>query len=493
MTAREATGIAALALLVLACYVQVAGHTFIWDTTHIFEPEAMREFSLASIGWAFSNTVIANWHPLSLITHQLDWALYGESSGGHHITNVLLHLAVSVVVFLLVREMADGRAPEASVLALLVALVFALHPLRVESVAWVAARKDLLYSLFYLLAALFYVRTGRVTLAVIACFAASLLSKSMAVTLPAVLVLLDLCPLGRLSLDRTFWPTLLRRVTEKWVLWLMSVAVILVTLATQDNAMAVQLSRLEQLGNAVHNTIFYLQQFVVPVGLSPFYPFESVAERTAWQYWLLPGVILLALAVAALSCALRGQPLYLTCLGLYLVMLLPASGLVHVGSSAAADRYTYLPLLPANFLLALGIVTAWRQFVPLRRVLGLVAVLLVLTLGALTFMQARHWQNPVTFWSQVLRHYPGAALAHRNIATAFLSIGERERAASHLVILVIDGWPMTEELVAVVLAADEPLAYAAEIERIAAGQGLQANAVAALNAVVARIRASVAP
>lgn len=454
---REPIAMVLITILVVACYAQTIGHSFFWDTNHIFMHEEMREFSWDSIAWLFTNTVNANWHPITLFTHIIDFSLFGWNPAGHHLTNLLLHALVSIAVYFTIRELvskAAGNQPiVAFFVAALTALFFALHPLRVESVAWVAARKDLLYSLFYLLAVTWYVRytdrsTGRWRAYIVSLtfFLAALLSKSMAVTLPALLVLLDYYPLGKLQ------PTALKQyikdgLPDKLPYVLFALVIIVITFATQSHAMPDErLGQLDQLRNTLHNIVFYLDRFVVPVGLSPFYPFPEPEVFYAVTYWLPQLVFIVALTAAVVYLASRGHMLLLVCWGAYLVMLAPASGIIHVGSAAAADRYTYLTLLPFCLLTALGVVYFWQSFPALRRVTVAVVVLGVITLGSLTFMQTRHWQTPLTLWSHVLRLYPDAAVAHRNISVSYQVVGMHDEAIAHLHYLAERGWPVARVL-----------------------------------------------
>ena len=198
--------VAVLIVATLIIYSQVINHTFVWDTNHIFSNEALRSLSFNNVAWILGHPVIGNWHPLTWLSHMVDYSLFGHAAGYHHLVNVAIHLINSILVFFLARRLcALGPIGNTTLIALVSAMVFAVHPLRVESVAWIAARKDLLYALFFLVSIGFYLRhrMGERYAYIISmgAFLASLLSKSMAVTLPAVLLILDLY----LSHESRFW------------------------------------------------------------------------------------------------------------------------------------------------------------------------------------------------------------------------------------------------------------------------------------------------
>ncbi len=468
---REAIALALICLLTVVCYGQTLTHEFIWDTNHIFANEELQGLSFANIAWVFTNTIIANWHPLTFMSHQLDFTLFGWQTGGHHATSVLLHCVVSILVYFttrqLIRSVEPGKGTSVFMVSALTALLFALHPQRVEAVAWVAARKDLLYSLFYLVAILCwlqYAKAGQRAeqknwgwyVAALTAFAMSLMSKSMAVTLPVVLLLLDYYPLQRFSKEGFQKGAWKRALVDKLPFFLALAVFVPLTLATQSGAMADErLAAWDQFRNAVHNVVFYMNKFAVPVNLSPFYEFPAPAEFFSAAYWVPQFAFSAAVTVLVLFLAWRGQPVWFVCWALYGVMLSPASGIVHVGSAHAADRYTYLPLWPACFLVALAITWFWYSNAGLRRVTLFVVFMMTVTLTGLTFSQASHWQNPLTFWSHVLRIYPDSGIAHRNISVAYQVLGDHERAIGHVTYLALRGWPVGEELARAYQLADK--------------------------------------
>ena len=441
---------AVLYTLIFICYGQTIDHDFVWDSRHIFSDQAP-EFSHENLVWVLTAKINANWHPLTLFTHLVDYVLYGWSAGGHHISNIVFHCLAATLCFFVIRRLltiAEVEAQASFVIASITVMIFALHPLRVESVAWVAARKDLTYSCFYLLSIYFYLRyTERQAsmfsvpyMAAVAFFLLSLLSKSMAVTLPAVLVCLDYFPIRRIKSLQQY---LREGLIDKLPFALMALAIIIVTVTTQTEAMADQrLSILAQFTNMTHNIMFYVEKFFVPIGLVPFYPFPSSEYFYSPMYWLPQLIAILLISGTALWFAVKGKPLYLICWLIYLIMLSPASGVIQVGSAAAADRYTYLTLLPLSLLVTIGLVSVWYQYPGIHRTLLLSGFLGITTLVGLTFIQVGHWKTPITMWSHVLRHHPSAALAHRNLASAYLNEGYFDKTIEHLMFLADSGWPV---------------------------------------------------
>ena len=450
-----------LGLVVALCYAQTVYHQFVWDTVHIFQNEQVRNFSWNNTVWIFTHPILANWIPFSWLSHTLDFVLFGWSTGGHHVTNVLIHFLNGCVLYFLVKQLAGWkRRIDGNLLvtvAALSALLFVLHPLRVESVAWVAARKDLLYSFFFMLSIMAYVNyvaageehdRRKYYLTSLLLFVFSLLSKSMAVTLPAVLLVLDCYPLNRAGISSGKLSAIAKSILpDKIPYFVLSIVISMVTLLTQSDAMPDStFSSLQQILNAMHNAVFHIGKFLVPLSLSPFYPFPSLEEVNSVGYWL-PALLALVLIFAiSILWAVKGNPLALICWILYLTTLSPASGVIHVGSAASADRYTYLTLLPVTVLLSVGIVRAYVELPRFRSLTVSLTLFVLLSLGALTHAQVSWWQTPISLWSRVLHIYPDAALARRNISASYNFIGDHESALIHLQHISAQGWDVDTEL-----------------------------------------------
>ncbi len=425
----------AAGLIVAVCYGQTLGFGFVWDTGHILTAEGIQQFNFSTAVWVFTNTILTNWHPVSALSHAADLAIFGFQPAGHHAMNILLHWSNAVLVFMVVQALVRAAKPVNAEYLLIVpavtALIFVVHPIRVENVAWVSQRKDLLYALFTLLALLAYCRyreKGEVRSYALAftCFCLACLSKSMAVTLPAVLVLLDVYPFRQQLSARLV-------LLEKLPFWLVTLAMIGVTLWSQEAAISDtgRFTPLDSVRNAIHNSAFYIQKSFVPVGLSPFYSFPPLEDFRSLSYWL-PGLLFgIAVTLAGIWLALRNQPLLLVCWLLYLVMLSPASGIIQVGSAASADRYGYLPLVPIHLLVAVTLAWAYFRFANARRLLLATCVLLLVTFTGLTFMQASHWRSDITLWSHVLRVQPNTLLAHFQLAQTYAVLGDRDKTLYH--------------------------------------------------------------
>jgi tetratricopeptide (TPR) repeat protein len=381
-----------------------------------------------NVAWAVTAFAAGNWHPLTWISHQIDCQLYGLQPAGHHLTNVAWHAANAVLVLCVLFAMTG--APWRSAL---VAALFAVHPLNVESVAWVSERKSVLSTFFWLLTIGAYARYARQPqvgryLLVALLLALGLLSKPMVVTLPCVLLLLDWWPLGRWHPDR---PDAARQalalVREKLPLFALVVAAIVLTLSAQTGAGATSmlghLSLGTRLGNAVASYAAYLAAMAWPVGLAPFYPHPRRFE--------VGTVLLAALVLAALSAlAWRLRKAAAVPVGWlwYLGTLVPVIGLVQVGGQARADRYAYVPLLGVFIALAWGFERVAR---PHARLVAIGAALVVGVLAALTFRQARYWGNSTALFEHANRVTSDNYVAYTTLGLVYHSQKRWEEAVRH--------------------------------------------------------------
>ena len=361
--------------------------------------------------WSLGAFHAGNWHPLTWLSHMLDIQLFDLNPMGHHADSLLLHAANAVLLCLLLRRV-TGRLGR----SLVVALLFALHPLHVESVAWISERKDVLSTLFFLLTLLAYARDVRNPsawryLAVAAAFALGLMSKQMLVTLPFVLLLLDYWPLNRLS------GAYRRRLVEKIPLLLMAAAAALVTILAQDSAGALHHgdpgSLLLNLGNGVICYLKYLGKMCWPVDLALFYPLDPASVTPV----KVAGCLALLAALSALAFRQRRQRPYLLFGWLwYLVTLLPVIGFIRIGSQAMADRYTYIPLVGIFLALVWGgaeLAEKWPSRFPAA---GALAAVVLALLSALTVAQIGYWHSSFELYDHALSAVPDNWLAHNNIA-----------------------------------------------------------------------------
>jgi tetratricopeptide (TPR) repeat protein len=405
------------------------------DGSYVYEnPDVTRGLTLTGIVRAFTRVHAANWHPLTWISHMLDCQLYGLDSGGHHLTNVLMHAASAVLLFLVLQRMTGLLWRSA-----FVAAVFAIHPLRVESVAWVSERKDVLSGLFFMLTIGAYIRYARGAWSatryalVIILFACGLMSKPMLVTMPFVMLLLDYWPLNRFTLPRAgdgntskiAWQLIL----EKSPLFALSLASCLITVFAQKHALqaVTRISLPSRVGNAVVAYKDYLLQMLWPSNLAIFYPWE--AARITIASILLSAILLLG--ISAVVFVMRRRPYLVTGWWLYLIMLGPVIGILQVGSQARADRYTYLPQIGLYVLLtwtAADLCMHWRHR---RLFLALLSVIILAGLAISARIQASYWRNSESLWSQALSRTTDNVVAELNLAEAIYKLGRTTDAIGH--------------------------------------------------------------
>jgi Flp pilus assembly protein TadD len=416
-----------LAAITFAVFGQTLTHEFINfdDNEYVYEnPVVARGLTFKGIAWAFDGVHAENWHPLTWLSHMLDCQLYGLNPAGHHLTNVLLHAATVIALFLVLRQMTGALWRSA-----FVAAVFAIHPLRVESVAWVAERKDVLSGLFFMLTIGAYVRYAHRPWSwaryglVVVLFALGLMCKPMLVTLPLVLLLLDYWPLRRVEAGK-----LSGLVLEKLPLLALSAASCGATLLEQTALTLPTGSSLSlplRFGNALAACMIYLGQMVWPAGLALIYPY-SFKGLPPWE------VALAGMSLAGLSALAfwqrRKQPWLLMGWLWYLVMLLPVAGIIQVGHQAHADRYTYLPQIGV-YVAVTWLVAGWgaKRQTGRTALAGLMpAVLAVLMVCA--WKQTTYWQNSETLWTHTIACTTANDIAHCNLGVVLLQKGKVDEA-----------------------------------------------------------------
>ena len=413
---------ACLIALVFAVYGQVGGLGFVSldDERYVYANARVRDgLTWAGLSWAFSTFHAANWHPLTWLSHMLDVQLFGLEPGWHHVVNALIHAANAVILLLLLRTMTGALGRSA-----FVAAFFAVHPLHVESVAWIAERKDVLSTFFWLLTTAAYVsyarRGGPKRLALcVAVFAFGLLSKPMLVTLPLVLLLLDLWPLRRVSLPLPSASSLVPFLREKVPLFALAAASALVTWLAQARwGAVVSLEEVPvgtRLANAAVAYATYLLRAVWPAGLAAYYPHPTALR------W--PEVALSALALGALSAlAIRQWPRrpYLAVGWLwYLVALLPVIGLVQVGLHAMADRYTYIPLVGPFVAAVWGGWDLASQGPRWRRAMVAAGASLALAWAVVARAQVGYWRDDFTLYQRALSVTEDNWMAWRGLGHAY--------------------------------------------------------------------------
>ena len=419
----------ALALLNLLVYTQARDYPFInFDDAQYVVENAPVAAGLTGQGmaWAFSSAHAGNWHPLTWISHMIDVEVFGLDAGKHHLVNVLIHTLSTLLLFMVFARMTMNVWASAFVAAL-----FAVHPTHVESVAWIAERKDVLSGFFWILTMWAYARyaaapsTGRY-LAVIVAFIAGLLSKPMVVTLPFVLLLLDVWPLQRVA--SSGW----RRLgLEKVPLLVLSAASSLVTFIVQREAGAVRALEVlpfeRRIAAATLGYAEYLFKTVWPADLAVLYPHPDVISAAGWT---AAGLLLLA-ATAAAVWAWRSRPQLTVGWFWFLGTLLPVIGLVQVGTQRIADRYLYIPSIGLFVIAAWGMLdVAGRRRVP-RQVLGTIALIIVLACTVVAHRQVQHWRSSVALWEHTLQVTENNSRAHAHLGHALTAEARHEEAMAH--------------------------------------------------------------
>lgn len=469
-------------LNILVIYLVLAAVTFVGfeqtrlnefvsydDPLYITEnPHVQAPITPKSFAWAFTSSYPSNWHPLTWLSHILDYRLFGLNPTGHHLMNVFFHIANTLLLFWLLQKTTSAVGPSA-----LVAALFALHPLHVESVAWVAERKDLLCGLFWMLTILAYIHyttrpsTARFLLVILS-FVLGLMAKPMMVTLPFVLVLLDFWPLGRFRMAGRERPALLL-IVEKIPLFVLAGVSSVVTFIVQQRAGAMALSKVVPLqfrmANVPISYISYLLKTFYPARLAVLYPHPGEAIS------VLQAVIYLVILAAATAVVIhivwrRGRYPWLAVGWLwYLISLVPVIGVVQIGAHAMTDRFTYLPLTGIFIIVAFGVSELSAKWRYREVILAVSACVVVGALVMCTRRQVGYWRNDLALFghavevterndimhdnyggalfqkgkvyeamghfNEALRINPNRHTAHNNLARVLQLLGKEEQAMSH--------------------------------------------------------------
>jgi len=420
-----------------------------------------------SIKWAFSAVVCSNWHPLTLLSHTLDWSLFGANTSGHHFINLLLHIGTVLFLFSFLNRMTKNLWSSAFVAAL-----FALHPLRVESVAWAAERKDVL-SMFFGLASIYayalYAESSKPSkyFLCLILFALSLMAKPMLVTLPFVLLLLDYWPLSRwqkvstpvnvpvsvvkktgkkknkqrkansikeknISMPLTNRSPIIRSLLwEKAPFIFLTIVSSIVTIRAQNKSGSVismeHISFLERIANAIISYVSYLGKTFWPVDLAVFYPYGH-----SFPFWevLVSCFILLGITIVVIY-AFKKLPFLFMGWFWYFGTLIPVIGLVQVGEQAMADRYTYLPSIGIAIGLAWGIPLLFPREDMRKKILFPAGIAVLIILAVLTWQQCGYWKNSIELFNHALQVTKNNNYAHESIGSVLLDEGKNEAAIEH--------------------------------------------------------------
>jgi tetratricopeptide (TPR) repeat protein len=420
----------ALALTTLGVFWQVRSFDFINydDDKYITNNEHISSgLNWNNIVWVFTNEHVGNWHPLTGLSHILDCQLFGLKPGPHHLVNLLFHIANTLLLFIVLRRMTAAFWQSAFVAAL-----FALHPMHVQSVAWISERKDVLSTFFWILTmATYFSYTQKNTVAryilTLVLFATGLMAKPMLVTLPFVLLLLDFWPLNRME------PVNSRQifclVQEKIPFFTLSVVASIATFKVQKSGTAVQqidlLPIIVRVNNAVISYATYLLKMIWPARLAIFYP-HLETEIPIWQI-LTAAVLILGITVFVIRFTKKYRYLFVGWFW-YMGTLVPVIGLVQVGAQAMADRYSYIPLIGLFIIVAWAandLLISWKYR---KAVLPVLSITVVLFLSVCTYLQTSYWQNSRTLFEHAVKVTNQNYIAYNNLGLTMLEQNKIEEA-----------------------------------------------------------------
>jgi tetratricopeptide (TPR) repeat protein len=441
-----------LAIVTAFAYRGVRAADFVTfdDLSYVLENKQVQQgVSLQSVEWAFSSFYASNWHPLTWISHMIDWDLYGNNPAGHHITNLCLHVANAILLFLLLLYV-TGYAGRSAI----VAFLFSLHPTHVESVAWISERKDVLCAFFFLatlLAYAWYVRKlSWKRFAWVTCgFACALMSKPMAVTLPFVLLLLDYWPLRRITFStetRTYWlPSLAKLCAEKWPLFLMAaISSVLTFFAQRSGGMVIELHALplwERLSNASISYWRYVWLLVWPDSLRAYYFYDANNFMVMAAVLSFVGLVL----VTALCWRIRNdRPYCLVGWLWFLGTLAPVIGIVQVADQAMAERYSYIPSIGFFVAIVWFIGDAVAKSPRIKVATLLLAVAVFAVCAVKTDAQVSMWKDSITLFRHVLAIDPRGGPPNLGLAMAYARLGNLAEAEEYYehALTYYPSWPL---------------------------------------------------
>lgn len=430
-----------LVVLTLGVYWPVQNFEFINYDDQLYVTGNFRiqnGITFKSIKDTFTNFHTGHWHPLTMISHMLDWQLYGKKAGGHHWTSVVIHIINAILLFFLFRNLTGALWRSAFVAAL-----FAIHPINVESVAWIAERKNVLSTFFFILTLLFYAwyvkQPGwKRYLPVLVCFALGLLSKPMLVTLPFVLLLMDYWLLKRININtqnEANKKVLLKEakeklkflIVEKVPLFILTAFSVFFTyyasLYVNDIQSFESLPVIKRISNAVFSYALYVKKLFWPNDLSVFYPFSDIA---IWQI-SLSAIFLVSITFFVLK-YFRKHPYLFAGWFWFIGTLVPVIGIVQVGSQAMADRYAYITFIGLFVMIAWGMQKVSSKNNYLKNMFVFASVLMIMLLTAATYHQVKLWSNTTTLFEDAIKKNPDNYLAYQIVGLEMYKKGENEKA-----------------------------------------------------------------
>lgn len=413
------------------------------DNTYVFENPMIQSLDLGFLIWVFSAEANPIWHPLTLFSLAIDYSIWGLNPKGYHLTNILIHAVntflVALLAFKLIERVENGKSgtnKKNLIAGIVTAVLFGIHPLHVESVAWISERKDVLYALFYLLSLLIYLKYIAASdkkryayyVTCLGFFALSLLSKPMAVSLPIVLLIFDYYPLKRITAP------LKAVLIEKIPFFLLSLASSFVTVTVHHKSGTSSLIEEYSLSSRIFETIyayvFYLQKMILPVGLAPYYSLPININFFTFKYF---GSLILLIAITYFVVTARKKnKLFFSVWLYYILTLIPTIGIIKVSGSTIADRYTYLPSLGPFLLIGLAVEIVYERYSKKEFQIAITVMLSALTLllSKNTVTQISIWHDSITFWSYEIKLFPDTFVAYYNRGQYYWRTGQHLAAIS---------------------------------------------------------------
>lgn len=431
-----------VSIITFLSYIPALHNDFVnWDdSAHVYENPHIQSIDPGFFKWIFTAEIIGLWLPLTMFSYSIDYAIWGLNPFGFHLTNVAIHALNAFLSFILILRLMDATGAGEKWIrnkiftAFVAALLFGIHPLHVESVAWISERKDVLCASFYLLSILAYIsyasagsKNPKPYVLCLLSFVLALMSKPMAVSLPMVLLVLDFYPLNRLPKDNL--PSL---IIEKIPFFALGAASSLITISFHHASSALMPLERYPLPSrilvAMHSYIFYLAKTAFPFNLAPFYPFPKRAEIFTLAFMSYAAIFVL-ISWLFISGSKRNKALMSLWL-YYLFTLLPVIGIIKFGGLAAADRYMYLPSLGPFFLVGLTAGVIYKRLSQkLYRLTAIIALVAIFGLLATrTVTQIALWRDSITLWSHEIKLYPDVPLSYQNRGSAYWEMGRFQDA-----------------------------------------------------------------
>ncbi len=425
-----------------------------WDSyRYIIQNECIQSLSLENLACLFTETYFANWHPITSLSYSLEYHFFGANPGPYHVSNLFLHIVNSYFLYVIVSKVMVfiGKEEKVSVFSgLICSLLFAVHPQHVETVAWIADRKGLLSTTFLLLSFLFYFRyvTGdkvknkKNYVFSIFIYSLAAMSKPMAVTWPVLLLICDIYPLNRMTPDLSVKRSVVwfRILLEKLPFFAISFVTIVMTIIAQDKFGSIAGFDVIGLGdrflNMIHSVYLYIYMWILPFKLSPFYLYPEFIVEKNWSIIILVVCLFLAINLYALYIFKKGKYQFFCIWFFILVALSPVSGVIQVGSQAAADRYTYLSLIPLFILFSCYFSTQFYQStLKVKYIILCILLATISVMGIVTKYQSRIWKNDIVLWTFAMNSgYRLNAITVLSLAQSYYDIHDYEKALKYFLL-----------------------------------------------------------